>query len=346
MSHRYPLPALALALLVSGASVCVGQSTPSTPHIASPVDLTSRPGPEDIPTTVQIETVLLNLENISGADQNFTANFAYAARWMDERLRHTGSGDKTIPLNDIWHPRLQIVNRQRLQETFPAEARVSPEGEVKTIQRVWGQFSQPLLLQDFPFDHQKLNLDIVGTGHRTGTVVFVADPEAPSTVAESLAISDWHLTGWNAQPNDFSIAQDARTIPGFRLTLDVQRNYRYHLVNFILPLILIISMSWVVFWINPKNANPRISVSVTAMLTLIAYRFAVASSLPKIGYLTRMDWFILGSSILIFFSLLEVVITSYFAENERLGLATRINKRMRFIAPIAFLIILIFSLIL
>ena len=80
------------------------------------------------------------------------------------------------------------------------------------------------------------------------------------------------------------------------------------------------------------------------MLTLVAYRFAVSASLPKIAYLTRMDWFILGSSLLIFASLLQVVATTYMMEKEKVVLARRINQYTRIIAPIAFLLVAYFSL--
>ena len=57
-----------------------------------------------------------------------------------------------------------------------------------------------------------------------------------------------------------------------------------------------------------------------------------------------MDWFILGSSLLIFMSLLQVVVTTYLAENEKLTLARRINQVTRGVAPVAFLLVLYFSL--
>ncbi|MFV2073735.1 MAG: hypothetical protein ACC742_13935, partial [Thermoanaerobaculales bacterium] len=43
---------------------------------------------------------------------------------------------------------------------------------------------------------------------------------------------------------------------------------------------IIVFMSWVVFWIDPRHVGPRISVAVTSMLTLIAYRFLLGQLLP------------------------------------------------------------------
>ncbi|MEM7144102.1 MAG: hypothetical protein AAF591_03140 [Verrucomicrobiota bacterium] len=308
-------------------------------------DLTTRPSQNGEPTEVRIETILIDLQDVTGTNQSFTANFAYAARWHDNRLKHEGPGTITVPIDEIWHPRLQIVNRQSIQETFPAEAQVSPDGNVTLVQRVWGQFTQPLSLKDFPFDQQTLQISLVGTGHESGTVKFVNDTEFPSRVNEELSISDWIILDWNTEPFERTLARADHTVPGFHLSINVDRISSYHLVSIILPLIMIICMSWVVFWLDPKTAAPRVSVAVTAMLTLIAYRFAVSASLPKIAYLTRMDWFVLGSSILVFVSLLEVVVTSYLASEDRIDDAKKINRRMRVIAPTAFVLITVFSLV-
>jgi hypothetical protein len=36
------------------------------------------------------------------------------------------------------------------------------------------------------------------------------------------------------------------------------------------------------------------------MLTLIAYRFSIGELVPKVAYLTRLDYFILGSTLMVF----------------------------------------------
>jgi len=176
------------------------------------------------------------------------------------------------------------------------------------VQRFWGQFSQPLELHDFPFDHQVLEFNLIGAGNEPGTVKFVEDPEAPSQIADTFSISDWTVDDWAAEEAELSLVRGACPVPTFQMWLKMKRNSGYHLINNVLP---IIRMSWVVFWVLPSNIGPRISVSVTTMLTLTAYRFALNATLLRIAYLTKMDWFILGSSLLIFMSLLQVVVTYF-----------------------------------
>ncbi len=82
------------------------------------------------------------------------------------------------------------------------------------------------------------------------------------------------------------------------------------------------------------------------MLTLIAYRFAVGTDLPKVEYMTRLDLFILGSSILVFASLIQVVVTSSLAKSDRLFEARKIDVWCRGLFPVVFVLIALETLLL
>jgi hypothetical protein len=95
-------------------------------------------------------------------------------------------------------------------------------------------------------------------------------------------------------------------------------------------------MSWIVFWLNPSEAGTQISVAITSMLTLIAYRFLLGSLLPPVSYMTQMDYFILGSTALVFTAFIESAITVRLAATQRETLATKIDAWCRWIFPISF----------
>ena len=329
--RRLPLSgALCSLLAMLGSGFALGQSD----------DVTTRPGTARKPVPVAVEMLILDLQEIRGSEQSFSANIAVEARWRDERLQHDGQGEIRKSLSEIWNPGLQFLNRGRLQSaTFADEVRIAPDGTVSWLQRILGQFTQPLQLADFPFDTQDLRIVLVATGHEPGTVQLVEDPERPSRVSKNLTIPDWDPAGWKVEIAEETIAGGRYPIPVFTMTLTMRRDSQYYFINVILPLVLIIGMSWIVFWIPSAQLGPRVSVSVTAMLTLTAYRFAIGSGLPRISYLTRLDWFILCSSLLIFLSLVEVVVTSWLMEREKAPLARRINYTMRWLAPALLLLI-------
>src|SRR5207245_4337950 len=97
----------------------------------------------------------------------------------------------------------------------------------------------------------------------------------------------------------------------------VSRIVQFYVLKVILPLVLIVMMSWAVFWIDPVTSNSQISIAVTSMLTLIAYRFAVDSQLPRLPYMTRLDAFFLTSTLLVFFSLIEVLVTTILSNKHQ-----------------------------
>jgi len=102
------------------------------------------------------------------------------------------------------------------------------------------------------------------------------------------------------------------------------------------PLVLIVIMSWAVFWMDPIHSNAQINIAITSMLTLIAYRFATDNQLPRLPYMTRLDAFILMGTVLIFFSLIEVITTTILETNHRARLAKTIDRCCRLIFPAIF----------
>jgi hypothetical protein len=72
------------------------------------------------------------------------------------------------------------------------------------------------------------------------------------------------------------------------------------------------------------------------MLTLIAYRFAVDTQLPRLPYMTRLDVFFLIGTLLVFFSLIEVLITTILDNNQQTRRAKKIDRYCRVIFPVIF----------
>src|SRR5947209_9149077 len=130
-------------------------------------------------------------------------------------------------------------------------------------------------------------------------------------------------------------------IPGLQYSAYVfeftaSRNVQHYILKVILPLVLIVIMSWVVFWTDPTNSNTQFSVAVTSMLTLIAYRFAVDTQLPRLPYMTRLDVFFLISTLLVFFSLIEVLVTTILDNNDLPQPAKKLDHCCRIIFPVIF----------
>jgi hypothetical protein len=120
------------------------------------------------------------------------------------------------------------------------------------------------------------------------------------------------------------------------LTFTAERRSGYFVWKVILPLCLIVTMSWAVFWIDPSHFGPQIGLSATSMLTLIAFQFAMSDMLPRLSYLTIMDRFIAGSTVLVFSALIMSVMTGYLVSSGHQERARSIDFVSRWVFPTLF----------
>jgi hypothetical protein len=273
----------------------------------------TRPGVEGQPLTISGTLFLLDVSKIDGADQSFTADVFMMLRWRDERLASAAEGMRRLPLKSVWEPRVQIINQRRIWKTFPEEVDVSPDGVVVYRQRYYGQFASALDLRNFPLDRHRFLLQLVVPGYGPEEIEFVPFNE------------------------EFGIGRSPEmTVPDWSIA---RRHLGFYIGKAFVSVAIIVFMSWVVFWLGPQHVGPRLSVSVTSMLTLIAYRFLLGQSLPPVSYLTRLDYFLLGATILVFVALIQVALTSSMSEER----AEWINRNSRWIFPVAFLGLIVCS---
>ena len=292
---------------------------------------------------VEVRLFLIDVESINDASQSFTANLAIVMRWRDPDLAHSGPGPISMPLDSIWYPSLQILNQQKLVTPFPQVAEVSLDGEVVYRQRYWGSFSQRLDLRNFPFDAQRLQFTLANVGFAAESVNL--RPSADSGISEKFSLPDWDIAAWGFEVVDLPFDDGSYHIEGMKFSLDVKRDTSFFKYKVILPLVLIVVMSWLVFWIDPSLVASQISVSVTAMLTMIAYRFALAGLLPRLNFLTSLDFFVLVSTLVVFLSMIEVIYTAYLSTNERLDQARALDRKARLIVPLIYIPLAVGSLL-
>ena len=113
----------------------------------------------------------------------------------------------------------------------------------------------------------------------------------------------------------------------------------------ILPVSLIVFMAWTVFWINPENIGPQLAVSTASVLTLIAFQFSLVGMLPRVSYLTRVDLFLFGATMLVFLALGEAVFTSRIARADPASKAQTIDFHARWSYALLFVLLLISTLV-
>ena len=300
----------------------------------------TRPGVDGQPLTISGTLFLLDVSKIDGADQSFTADVFMMLQWRDERLASAAEGMRRLPLKNVWEPRVQIINQRRIWKTFPEEVDVSPDGVVVYRQRYFGQFASALDLRDFPLDRHRFRLQLVVPGYGPEEIEFVPITEGfGEGRSPEMTVPDWSVGPFELRTAPYAVIPGGREISGLEGAFEARRHLGFYIGKAFVSVAIIVFMSWVVFWLGPQHVGPRLSVSVTSMLTLVAYRFLLGQSLPPVSYLTRLDYFLLGATILVFVALIQVALTSAMSERR----AASINRNSRWVFPVVFVILVAWS---
>ena len=104
----------------------------------------------------------------------------------------------------------------------------------------------------------------------------------------------------------------------------------------VVPLALIVMLSWSVFWMERSSLGDRISISFIGILTAVAYQIVVSEIQPHISYMTLMHGF-LNLSLLIMCA--TVVINLVVGALDRQGKSAagdRVDRGCRWIFPLTY----------
>ena len=312
-----------------------------------------KPGAEGVKVPVKVGFFVIDIKGIDDIQQSYTADIWFTETWNDPRLSEKALG-KSIQKcvykdGEIWTPTVIVVNQNGGAQLLPKVARVDPEGNVKVRQRYVGEISSDLDFTDFPFDDQELHFILAAVGPEANDIAFELDKDTTGQMSK-FSSEGWTINLVDGFANTGLIETwgnaKIHNLHRMDFVLKAERDRAYYVWKVITPLCLIVLMAWAVFWIDPKHLGPQVGLSTATVFTLIAYRFAIGFSIPKVSYFTRMDKFVLFSTILVFLALGTAIATSKISSDGENKLAKLIEKYMRVIYLVAFLAIIVFTLLL
>ena len=123
----------------------------------------------------------------------------------------------------------------------------------------------------------------------------------------------------------------------FTLRLVIARQFAPYFYKIMLPLLVILGVAYLVFWLPPREISTASSLAITALLSCIAFQISVAQTLPDVGYLITSDELFIVTYLLIFFALVQSMWTYRVAEEGHLERATQWDRRSRLIYPLLYL---------
>lgn len=327
----------------------------------------------DGPFTITVKMGIIDIPVINEPMETFDIDSYLFLKWNDPSAYEKYSMTQVLPedkytlysssnvqsaLREIgWPEVIQFTNQVGKREVLSSYLYIESNGNITYYERFQGTFHSKYELKKYPFDTQELNILIESAYYDTTIMKFDNPfPEGSSKIllyespieqlseGEVFELEEWYLdSSIDIEVGEYVASVSERSFSYMSIDIPADRKSGFHIWKIFLPLILIIGISWSVFWIWSENVGSRLSVSVIGFLTAISFNFFVSSNLPKISYLTFMDYCIIGIFIFMTITVAQVLITHFLVRRGGEVLAVRLNSYSRWLFPIAFLLYLLIA---
>ena len=328
------------------------------------LDLRAIPKAEK-PLKVHIGFTLSNITDVNEKEETIDFDAALILFWKDDRLAYEPSaygypddyelgdyseiprliyqGDFSVKeIYNGWRPHMVLQNGigDRVQSNISLG--IWPDGTVAYGETFSAKAETPMDLRRFPFDNQKLQLFFQVFLYNQGQLVLVPDEDHAATWNQNIGIAQWENDGFQFSERTIDLTMlngRKQKKSEFVATVNIKRLPMHFLFSTILPLVVLVCLSWTVFWLDDEAVSNRINISFIGILSVVAYYFVIQNNIPNISYLTLIDAFI----IVTFFFLAASVIVSLIVDKlNRAGksqIGDKIDYRSRWVFPTSYLLI-------
>jgi hypothetical protein len=179
-------------------------------------------------------------------------------------------------------------------DTFVVNDGAQLSHKSKSVYKIKNKFN----LKNFPFDKQSLRIFLRQDQNTIEADRFLVSAWTMRKAEEfknQNSIQGWNIIDVQMNYKVYDHTLKDGFYDGFELVFDIERKSRYYIYKIILPIILILIVCWSAVWIKPKEIESRLTITIVCLLSLIAYNFVIDADLPKLEYLTVMDYIILAS---------------------------------------------------
>jgi len=293
MTGRLAAVFLALAVyFVGGASVASADGKP----------LTSIPEGLGFPVIVRTGVNFLELNEVNQNDGTFTAMVDIRLRWTDRRLAFpanmnaAGYLDYVGPaakakLEEIWSPQAELRNLVGTATYEKLGLRIYPSGATELMQRTSGTFLTGFDLSRFPFDRQRLRIELITRAESDRRVKFDfrQDELEFSNTANRVESDGWSIGQLELSQTSYP-AWRGELNTGVFAELLVQRNQPSLLATVFVPLVASLLIPLLVFWLNRKEegvfmieAFELTNIVCGGLFAVVALNFTINSSFPGLA---------------------------------------------------------------
>jgi hypothetical protein len=249
------------------------------------------------PRKAELGIYILDITDIDEPGGKFTLHVVLGTYWQDAAQAHDGKEPKVLRedaavehMNTSWRPMVEINRTTAPAELHHALLRIHPDGRVEFERQLTVQIATQLDLRKLPFDTQSLSVELESFQHLAEAVELVLPP-ANLRITSRISLPQWQVGKLSAvvKPEYREVYDE--TYSRATVTLEVKRHTQFYIWQMMVPLGIVLAMAFAVFFLPPKDLSDRMSVIIASLLTVVALSYSLHSGLPKISYLTVIDWY-------------------------------------------------------
>jgi hypothetical protein len=323
-----------------------GEETGETAGSEGPVFVTP-PNPDGT-TLVDLGLFIIEVTEINEVDNTFRIEAFMDLVWCDPREafepEETGVEEEIFLEEDaqekiklIWWPDVQFSNEAGARDIENEELIIFHDGTIEYQEKFSAVLEARYDLRQFPFDEQTLEIEIESFAWPEDILVL---HEEEGEIGFS---ADFQIPEWNTEKVETSIEEkqeirDREPFSEFFMEIFVSRQSGFYVWKIMVPLILLVAISWSVFWMIGDGLADRMSVSLTGILTVVAYQFIVSGDLPRVPYFTLMDTIISLSFGLMALTIVENIAVNTLYIYDRQTIANRVDRISRWAFPLVYIV--------
>ncbi len=316
-----------------------GSAAPAPPADDDPNIL-----PEQITATIGFHIIAIRDVDLHAG--TFYADFYY---WMVRKK--VGNADKDKLVESV-----EFMNGQVSGNTDPIEQKDVGADLHYACWHAWGTFHFSPDLHYYPFDQQNLEIQVENTDLEREYLVYADDlpsyqrsaaPQRLWGLKDDVSIYQYEIarvergettSTYHTDFGDPKAEKAKSDYSRFTVRIVISRTFLPYFYKIMLPLLVILGVAYLVFWLPPREIGTASTLAITALLSCIAFQISVAQSLPDVGYLITSDKFFIMTYMLIFLALVQSLWTYRLFEHGQEEAAHRWDARGRWMYPALYLL--------
>ncbi|TKR76097.1 hypothetical protein L596_017292 [Steinernema carpocapsae] len=291
------------------------------------------PRVEGRPLDVHIGVYVESLGKFQSTEMSFDVDLYLYMSWKDYNLNH--SNPDYILVNDprirehIWLPDLYFANARTAHfhdVTVPNfNLFIAQDGTIAYSSRVTLNVACNLQLVNYPMDRQVCMIRILSYAYIANQVNVTWFTKTPIRWNPEIGLPEFAISQIDESYCNgtylYAITDTSHKVDSFSClesNIHLSRSIGYHLVQSYIPTGLIVTISWVSFWIDRRAVPARVTLSFTTLLSLSTLGNGLRFGLPQVSYAKAIDYWYGACLMFVFCALLEfAIVNSYMRQANK-----------------------------